>query len=237
MTTFRSAAIATAALMCLTRGVSAQSYSVDAGTINQVSAPVVDKMQVQQLTGVTLTAYWGNSGPTTLAFQQSGSNWGFFGTGLDLFTGSGTSDTFFSTWTLNNKTNGLTRLVFDAAGTNTAFDMAYGFLGLAEGTPGSNIGNNLDAYRCSLVFCFDRWNTQVTYRNAVAVIPNGPVGDLYTQMDVQFGRAISSDLRVDALMTFDTDLVTPVPEPASLLLVGSGLIGLVTAARRRRVIR
>ncbi|BAH38830.1 hypothetical protein GAU_1788 [Gemmatimonas aurantiaca T-27] len=237
---FFKAALAAGSLV-LASTVNAQSYSSNVGTVSSVSS-VNDAMQVNQLTGVTLTAYWGQNGTSgPIAFGQQSGQWGFFGSGFSFFTGNGNGDTFFTTWALDNGQSGLTRLVFEAAGTNTAFDRAFGLLGLAEGTPGSSIGNSLDAYRCVVIVCFDAWNTHVTYNNQVGLFPDAPVGDLFTQMDVTFGRAIGAGRGIEAHFAFDTDLVTPyagggvvTPEPSTYALMAAGLAGIFGVARRRR---
>ena len=234
-------AVLAAGSLALAATANAQTYVSDPGTPSYVPGPVVDYMRVDQLTGVTLTAYWGNTSSGPLTFGQQGGNWGFFGSGLSFFTGNGSSDTFFTTWSLDNLTSGLTRLVFEAANTNTAFDRAWGFLGLAEGTPGSNIGNDMDVYRCTLiVVCQDRWNTVVTYRNEIGVTPNAPVGDLFSQMDVTFGTAIGTGRGIEANFIFDTDWVNKsgagvvTPDPSTYALMTAGLVGLFGVARRRR---
>jgi hypothetical protein len=137
----------------------------------------------------------------------------------------------------------LTRLVLSGAPGATVFDIN----GEEELTPNS-------AYGIPLAFA-PHWaedelrespyaaGARVTYRNAVALVGSSPLGDLFEQMDLEFGLALAGgdgvtfDLDTDSLGAGDSlDPVDPTvtPEPASVALVGGGLaaVGLVGARRR-----
>jgi len=75
--------------------------------------------------------------------------------------------------------------------------------------------------------------TVATYTNAVALPGADPVGDLYRTLTLDFDLGGWSG---PMAFTFeaDTDTVSPVPEPATFLLMGSGLAAVAGWRRRNR---
>jgi hypothetical protein len=227
------------AAAAVTAPAQAQSVSSLPGMTYYTDGPINDDMNVNQLGGLSLTAYWGDFSETYLLNGTGG--WGWNEGGNLSLTATGSANTYFAFWSLNNMRDaGLTRLVFDGAATNVVFDR--GSLLGPTGTPGSNVGSDFDA--CQNTFWLfvtlcgqDAWNTQVLYTNQVALNPGLPVGDLFRTIDVTFGNdGIGARRNIDAFLRFDTDISGSsvlVPEPSTYALMGAGLMGLFGVARRR----
>jgi hypothetical protein len=231
-----------ALLLGLAGPAAAQSVNFDPGTTYNSSGVTNPQATGASMTGMHVTAYfvdgsvssgiWGDLGGGTHGVSNS-----FF----SITLGSST-DSFFDSWGLaNNYAKGMNRLVLEGgAFGGVAFDQAIGFLGLAEGTPGSDIGRDFANCQAggvlTCLFTYDNWNTTATYRNEVAVPPSGAVGDLYTTLDLQFGNKFTG--RHDQLMWLDTDNIgamqTVTPEPATVLLLASGLAAVGGLGLRRR---
>jgi hypothetical protein len=127
------------------------------------------------------------------------------------------------------------------SGTNLAFDRTLP----NPGTTGSFAGHDFapDTNGDGVV---DNPAWAVTYSDAIGLNGAAPVGDLYARLNVDFG---TSGYAGNFNFLQDTDTYvpaainpgggdggggggTPVPEPASIVLLGGGLLGLVAGRRR-----
>jgi len=183
---------------------------------------------VDPLTGNTFqeTIYWQNTGTASDGFgSASDGGWGVTLAG----------DSWSNPWVLssNKVLNGvslyLDYVVFDALAGNAVFDRTFGGL---VGTPGSALGKDF-------AFISDNspiWSGDilVTYFDQVALTGNNPVGDIYARMKVDFVSPTGGDdpFFGGAMQYYaDTDVV---PIPGAIVLMGSGLLGLVALGFRRR---
>jgi hypothetical protein len=91
-------------------------------------------------------------------------------------------DTFSSAWTFaNTGTRAIRRITFNALPGDTVFDTTFGG---AEGTPGSALGTTF-----FLQSAPDDLNIIATYRNAVGINGQAPVGDIFSHLIIDFTNA------------------------------------------------
>lgn len=235
----RLRALAIGGALVVPSAAAAQTYVVDPGTLF-TAATVSDAMFASQLVGMTVEVRFSDG-------TTSGGIWSFLANGMDgprygvvnslfAFQALGDRDTGgpspslndFNLANFNPSEATIVGLVLHGAPAGGVFDRGFGGM---PGTPGSGPGRDV-------VEANDpggnEFEMTVTYRHAVGVGGALPVGDLFETVDIVLGNGVPQGENYSLFL--DTDVagaLTTVPEPATVLLIGSGLAGLAALRRRR----
>ena len=197
------------------------------GTLYNTEALTGYQTHGDDMDGMKIIATFSDATQQTLFWADTAVDaGGVTGTGWSLGVNV---DTFLEdAWTLrfNSPSLTLTNLFIDAGKGDTVFDVVYG----SNASQGSAFGKPFNTgYNGDLT---------ATYRDRVAV---GGIlyGDLYRTLNLDFGSngfggVMNFTADADNLkFAGDIEPANPVPEPATLLLLGTGLIGLAGSQRKK----
>ncbi len=196
----------------------AASYSFDSSIVDVTTGVTNATVFGDTMDGLKVTVFFSGGGQETKTWADTGPFAGAAsGTGWSLtFAG----DTFAGVWSFTG-TTAIDGLSLSGVGVGTVFDVDA-----AADTPGSGGGIS---WACTFLGPPACQDAHVTYSHVVAVGASPPQGDLWHVVDVRFSAPLES---FGFIQDTDNDVASAVPEPGTLLLLGSGFSAL--ALRRRR---
>lgn len=212
--------------------VNASIFYDDTDTYN-ISGLTTESTTGVDMDDMSITVKLSVSDDETYSFDWTELTTGVFGVYFDFdddgvtdgsLTMSG--DSYDTAWALDITDDSdyvISSILIDALAGNTVFDVDD----TANGSTNSYAGKPFTVLTSSDDLAFD-----VTYSGAISIDGEGTYGDLWASLTITFDDGFDSSDTLTFLA--DTDSVAnPVPEPATVLLFGLGLTGLLGYNRKR----
>ncbi len=188
------------------------------------------------MAGMIVTAYFNNGTVEEEIWKPTGNHsGGVFGTNWSL---SENGHTINGLWSLSNNSNlSINRILIDAGMGNSVFDLdddlafgkdeIYGYP--HAGTAGTGHGTTFLTKSVS-----NDLDLSVIYRDIVALDGVDPKGDIYRSLDIQFNNTGGFSKGSSLVFSTDTDNLTTIPEPATMILFGVGVLGVIGSRISRK---
>lgn len=209
---------------------------------NPGTTAYVDSIASYSTTGLSMTGMqvgvtYADSTTQWVSWDDRGAGTGALGSNWSLQMFDPAASTYYgSYWIFDSSDDSAGETLIDSLSlygfaNNVVFDddVVYeGTLGSARGIP-----LVIDFYQAPVTTYSG--GIKVSYEGAVALTGTSPYGDLYQGMRIDFTDGIPFTAGDTFAFYQDTDnIVDPVPEPATILLFGLGLMGLAGIRARRR---
>jgi|GEM_PF-3161983 len=228
------------------------SYSETVGSVEYVDSITTYVTTGFDMMGMNVTVSFldsttGNTWTESDTWGNGGTYAGANGTGWNLYMNAPAETTFLhqdNYWAFDTTTDAntfVTSILVEGFEANVIFDnlLRNPDGSLNTGTLGSQLGNLLSIETIeerTLPTTTYSGNIAVDYRNAVALTGmTSPYGDVYQDLFIEFEGSNGFGTGDELYFYQDTDdVVDPVPEPATVLLFGVGLAGIIGAKVRNR---
>ncbi len=193
----------------------------------------------EDMVGLEVTVNFVGGGSETATWELSGAGGsGAWGSSWSLSMSDGSTyinSMHFTPWNFSvDQDIKISRIFIDAGTGASVFDATRTMAslvatGLQQSTPGSQSGSPF-----TYIGMNDPFNTIATYSGEVVLQGMAHQGDLYRYLTLDFGTAVQGSFQFSADTDSFGDTITPIPEPATMILFGNGLLVLSGFTRRKK---